>query len=121
MAGLIWPGAEQILARAQGNPFFVSEIIESLIERGIIAEVADAGLDGRAGVLHALSDRVPQRLVERVGLEGFSRSDADAGEALQERLVVGMEGFGASAPAPKLYEGFGITAGAVADRVRALL
>jgi tetratricopeptide (TPR) repeat protein len=35
--------AEQILARAQGNPFFVSEIIESLIERGIIAEVVDAG------------------------------------------------------------------------------
>ncbi|MBW2276809.1 MAG: protein kinase, partial [Deltaproteobacteria bacterium] len=34
--------AEQILARAQGNPFFVSEIIESLIERGIIAEIADA-------------------------------------------------------------------------------
>lgn len=34
--------AEQILARAQGNPFFVSEIIESLVERGIIAQVEDA-------------------------------------------------------------------------------
>ena len=34
---------------------------------------------------------------------------------------VGMEGFGASAPAPKLYEEFGITAEAVAGRVEDLL
>ena len=34
---------------------------------------------------------------------------------------VGMEGFGASAPANVLYEKFGITAEAVADQVRALL
>ncbi len=34
---------------------------------------------------------------------------------------VGMQGFGASAPAPELYESFGITAAAVADRVRALI
>ena len=34
---------------------------------------------------------------------------------------VGMEGFGASAPAPRLFEEFGITAGAVAAQVRALL
>jgi len=32
----------QVLARAQGNPFFVGEIIESLIDRGIIAEIVDA-------------------------------------------------------------------------------
>ncbi len=34
---------------------------------------------------------------------------------------VGMEGFGASAPAERLYEEFGITAEAVAEKVRALL
>lgn len=34
---------------------------------------------------------------------------------------VGMNGFGASAPAPALYEHFGITPGAIADRVRELL
>jgi transketolase len=34
---------------------------------------------------------------------------------------VGMEGFGASAPAPRLYEEFGITPEAVAEKVRALL
>ena len=31
---------------------------------------------------------------------------------------IGMTGFGASAPAPKLYEHFGITAAAVADAAR---
>lgn len=34
---------------------------------------------------------------------------------------IGMEGFGASAPAPELYEHFGITAEAVADRARSLM
>ncbi|MGB4787522.1 MAG: transketolase C-terminal domain-containing protein, partial [Lentibacter algarum] len=34
---------------------------------------------------------------------------------------VGMDGFGASAPAEVLYEKFGITAKAVAERVKALL
>jgi len=34
---------------------------------------------------------------------------------------VGMQGFGASAPAPRLFEEFGITADVVAERVRALL
>jgi hypothetical protein len=31
--------AEQVLPRAQGNPFFLGEIIDSLIDRGIIAPV----------------------------------------------------------------------------------
>ncbi len=31
---------DQIVARAQGNPFFASEIIDSLLERGIISPVA---------------------------------------------------------------------------------
>ena len=34
---------------------------------------------------------------------------------------VGMEGFGASGKAPELYEHFGITSEAVAEKVRALL
>jgi transketolase len=35
--------------------------------------------------------------------------------------VVGLDHFGASAPYQRLYQEFGITAGAVADRVRARL
>ena len=34
---------------------------------------------------------------------------------------VGMSSFGASAPAPRLYEGFGITADAVVEQVKARL
>ncbi|TGN51907.1 transketolase [Paracoccus liaowanqingii] len=34
---------------------------------------------------------------------------------------IGMDGFGASGPAPELYEAFGITAAAVADRAASLL
>lgn len=39
----------------------------------------------------------------------------------QKQAFVGMEGFGASAPANVLYEKFGITAEAVAEKVKALL
>jgi transketolase len=35
--------------------------------------------------------------------------------------VVGLERFGASAPYQRLYQEFGLTAGTVAERVRALL
>ena len=50
----------------------------------------------------------------RVGIEaavgfGWERWLGDRG------AFVGMEGFGASAPAPKLYEHFGITAAKVAE------
>ncbi|WBU65717.1 transketolase [Paracoccus aerodenitrificans] len=47
-------------------------------------------------------------------LMGERGSDATSG-------FVGMDGFGASAPAPKLYEEFGITPAAVADTAKALL
>ena len=38
----------------------------------------------------------------------------------QKDRFIGMSGFGASAPAPKLYEHFGMTADAVANAARAL-
>lgn len=62
----------------------------------------------------------------RVGVEAAVRFGWDrwlCGERGSERRAdfVGMEGFGASAPAPELYAHFGITAEAVAAKVRALL
>jgi len=33
--------ADQIVARAGGNPFFISELLDTLAERGVIAEAAD--------------------------------------------------------------------------------
>ena len=62
----------------------------------------------------------------RVAVEAAVRQPWDRwllGERGREgkAAFVGMEGFGASAPAPELYERFGITAEAVAARARALL
>jgi len=62
----------------------------------------------------------------RVGIEAAARFGWDrwlCGERGREARAdfVGMEGFGASAPAARLYREFGITADAVAAKVRALL
>ena len=61
----------------------------------------------------------------RIGIEAGLRQgwdaflQADGGQA--GGGFVGMTGFGASAPAGKLYEHFGITAGAVVEAVKARL
>ena len=62
----------------------------------------------------------------RIAIEAAVRQPWDwllLGERGQEdrSAFVGMEGFGASGPAPKLYKEFGITAEAVAERAKALL
>ncbi len=62
----------------------------------------------------------------RVAVEAAVRQPWDRflmGERGSEKRAgfVGMEGFGASAPAETLYKEFGITAEAVADKVQALL
>ena len=62
----------------------------------------------------------------RVGVEAAVRQGWDrwlCGERGSEKKAafVGMEGFGASGPAPELYAHFGITAEAVAAKARALL
>ena len=55
----------------------------------------------------------PRVAVEAGVAFGWSRWGVD------EANMVGMPGFGASAPAPEVYKHFGITADAVAERVRA--
>ena len=62
----------------------------------------------------------------RIAIEAAVRQPWDwllLGERGQEdrSAFVGMEGFGASGPAPELYKEFGITAEAVAERAKALL
>jgi transketolase len=62
----------------------------------------------------------------RVDVEAAARQPWDRwllGERGREAKAafVGMDQFGASAPARRLYEGFGITAEAVAERVREML
>ena len=70
--------------------------------------------------------RVLPRGPVRVAVEAAVRQPWDRwllGERGREAKAdfVGMTEFGASAPASRLYEGFGITADAVAERARALL
>ncbi|PZQ48607.1 MAG: transketolase [Rhodovulum sulfidophilum] len=65
----------------------------------------------RAGVLGA----APRVAIEAAGKFGWTRYVA------READVMGMDGFGASAPAPLLYEKFGITAEAVVARAKHLL
>ncbi len=62
----------------------------------------------------------------RIAIEAAVRQPWDwllLGERGQDdrSAFVGMEGFGASGPAPELYKEFGITAEAVAERAKALL
>jgi len=52
---------------------------------------------------------------------GWDRWLCGEGGADAKSAFIGMQGFGASAPAPALYRHFGITAEAAAEKVRALL
>jgi transketolase len=59
--------------------------------------------------------KAPRVAVEAASPFGWTRYVAS------EEDVVGMTSFGASAPAPVLFKHFGITAAAVAERVRRLI
>ena len=62
----------------------------------------------------------PPRVAARVAVEAGIRLGWEHYVGLQGRIV-GMDSFGASAPAGELYERFGITADAVATAARALI
>ena len=57
----------------------------------------------------------PRIGIEAAGRMGWDRWIGEGGK------FIGMAGFGASAPAPELYEHFGITAKNVADSARKLI
>jgi transketolase len=64
----------------------------------------------------------PVRVAIEAGTRfGWDRWLCGEGGRREKADFVGMTGFGASAPADRLYREFGITAGAAAERVRALL
>ena len=121
-----------VLADSEGEPAAV--LIATGSEVGIALE-AKAALDASG---------VPARVVSMPSMELFERQDAAyralvlpegpvrvAVEAAASfgwdrhvgpgGAVVGIDGFGASAPAPALYEHFGITADRVVEAVRARL
>ena len=106
----------------------------TILASGSEVEIALAARDALQG------DGIPTAVVSMPCWELFDAQDADyraevLGDAprvaveagvpfgwsrygVDEEKVVGMRSFGASAPAPQVYEHFGITADAVADRVR---
>ncbi|MBI5162765.1 MAG: transketolase [Magnetospirillum sp.] len=115
-------GKRQVTLLATGSE--VSMALEAqriLSEKGVGAAVVSMPCwelfdrqpkEYRAAVLGEGTVRVA---VEALGSFGWERYVG------LEGAVIGMSGFGASAPADKLYEHFGITAGAVADAALARL
>ncbi|ARJ67375.1 transketolase [Magnetospirillum sp. ME-1] len=115
-------GKRQVTLIATGSE--VSLAIEAqklLAESGIAAAVVSMPCwelferqpkEYRSSVLGEGTVRVA---VEALGTFGWERWTGENG------AVIGMNGFGASAPAEKLYEHFGITARAVADAAQARL
>ena len=59
--------------------------------------------------------------IEAAGSMGWDRWLCGERGSDKKAAFVGMEGFGASGPAPELFKHFGITAEAVAERVENLL
>ena len=84
-----------------------------LIYRFLRAQVDDAAYhhDHALSAIEQHDDHVIARFANGSGERGDWRKAA----------FVGMEGFGASAPAPELYEHFGITAQKAAEAAKALL
>jgi transketolase len=115
------PGKRDVTLLATGTEVAIAvEAAELLAGRGIAAAVVSMpcwelfeaqSKDYRASVLGT----APRVAIEAAGKFGWTRYVAS------EDDVVGMEGFGASAPAEILYERFGITAGAIAGKARALV
>ena len=72
---------------------------------------------------------MPQQTDQKIDYVEFPARNFDAVQAFYEKhyvpeniqLVVGMSSFGASAPYDKLYSHFGITAAAIAERVRRIV
>jgi class 3 adenylate cyclase/tetratricopeptide (TPR) repeat protein len=78
--------AQRVLARAEGNPFFLEEVVRSLLEEGVLGHE-----DGRVVLRRPLdSVRIPVT-VQDVILARIDRLPRAAREALQFASVIGRE------------------------------
>lgn len=77
---------DTILARAEGNPFFVEEVVRMLIERGAIARQGErwVATDAVAGV------QIPETL-QRLLLARIDRLPDDAKRSLRTAAVIGRQ------------------------------
>ncbi len=116
-------GEPQIILMASGSEVHIADDAGKLLEAdGVrVRLVSMPCLDRFAEQDQAYRDSVlPPAVRARVAVEaaspiGWHRWAGDLGD------VVAMEGFGASAPAKALYEHFGFTGEAVAERARTVL
>ncbi len=121
-------GKRRVALIATGSEVEIAMAARALLQaEGIGTRVVSApSFELFAAQDEALRRRVLPRGPVRVGVEaavgqGWDRWLCGEGGDARKAAFVGMEGFGASGPAPKLYERFGITAEAVAAKARALL
>ena len=78
--------AERMLARAEGNPFFLEEVVRSLLEEGVLGRE-----DGRVVLRRPLeSVRIPVT-IQDVILARIDRLPREAREAMQLASVIGRE------------------------------
>jgi predicted ATPase len=82
--------AEQILPRAQGNPFFLGEIVDSLIDRGIIAPVELAGSEVRYRQAKPGAIRLPTTMEGLAG-EHIDALDPPLRTTLRAAAAVGTD------------------------------
>lgn len=114
-------GARQVTLIATGSEIEIAlAAAEKLKGEGIAAAVVSAPCldlfaEQDAGYRAEVLGTAPRVAVEAASGFGWDRWIGDNGR------FIGMHGFGASGPAPKLYEKFGITADAVAKAARELI
>ncbi|MGH7964362.1 MAG: AAA family ATPase, partial [Candidatus Binatia bacterium] len=90
------PLKQFILAKAEGNPFFMEEIVQALREQGVLVRDAGAGVGAR--LRHSSTSHVPLRTdlhlpptVQGVLAARIDRLPADEKELLQTLAVIGKE------------------------------
>ena len=114
-------GTRQITLIATGSEVGIAmEAQAALAEAGIAAAVVSAPClelfwQQDAAWQHQVLGDTPRIAIEAGIRQSWDRMLGDRGD------FVGMDDFGASAPAPALYQHFGITADAVVARAKALL
>jgi transketolase len=121
-------GKRRAILLATGSEVEIAMAAKALLEaEGIGARVVSMpSWELFAAQPEAYRKKVLPRGPVRVGVEaavrlGWDRWLCGEGGDFRKADFVGMEGFGASGPYKALYEKFGITAAAVAERARALL
>jgi transketolase len=110
-ATLIASGSEVAIAVAARDKLAAEGIAVAVVSLPSWELFEEQSPDYRAQVLGA----GPRVAIEAAGTFGWSRYVGESG------AVIGMSGFGASAPAPALYQHFGITADAAVAAVKARL